>query len=525
MEFNKKDFITGVEAKYDKRLLQGRIENEGNLIGCFLNDVTLLQDAKLSPKQFLTSDGRFYYSLISSLVNKGYGVIDEVGVLSAIGDKEDILEAFNKRGGYDTLEHLASVVNKINFDAYLEQFNKSNLLCEMHLDGWNLFNEITIKNKKVVPFDLFQKMKTTDIVDFWDSKLASYNLGSDADVCEEEDIFFEDDWEDNLELESEMGVPYDVCGVDVNGKPINGFKFLSNQTLGLHKGGLMMLAGFSGCGKSTAFVTLIMALLYRGEKIVILSNEERCQAFKVKFMSFLLARHNRYRNATKSKLSVGDLTNEDRAEIKKAKKYFNDNFKGSLKFISLNTNDIHLIKKKIRDAHLREGYTGFLLDTFKLNDSAFDGDMRQDLSLVKDSRELHSLAKKYNLIGMCSCQCGERFKGMLTLNASVLANSKQSKEILNLLLMCRSLYPEELDPKSKYYCEPFRLIPEPNGKGWREEPYEVDKSGTYLVVAVEKNRYGTDTSSNSISYLLQFEGHLSTFREVAQIRTKHGMIQ
>lgn len=514
-------FLRGIKEKYDKRLLDGRVTIEGNLIACFAKDVSLLQDIKLSSKQFYTKDGKFYFSLINKLVEDGFRVIDEVTVLSNMS--EEVLEALDARGGFEVLSNMSEVVNTSNFDAYLENFHKSNLLCELYLDGFNLFDKITINGKQVVPYELFTKMSPEQIIDFYDMKLSSYELGQSSEVIEEEDIYFEDDWEDQLEENSEMGIPYDICGIDVNGEVINGFKYMSNQTMGLHPGNLMMLAGFSGVGKSTIFVTLIMALLYRGEKIIILSNEERIQKFKVKFMAFLLARHCRYSKCTKSKLSAGELTEEDKKQIKLAKKYFNENYKGKLKFVSINSNDMSLIKKKIRDAHLRYGFTGFLLDTFKLSDDAFGGE-RQDLSLVKDSRELHALAMKYDLIGMCSCQCGERFKGALTLTANVLAGSKQTKEILSQLLMCRSLYnEEELNPKSKYFCSPFRLIKQ--GNKWIEEEFTPDPSGVYIVVAVEKNRDGADTGSNGVSYLLKFDGHLSVFREVAQVRTKHGVIQ
>lgn len=521
MAIDKNLFITGIIDQYDERLLKNRITIEGNLIACFVKDTTLLQDIKLDAKKFYTKDGRFYFSLINKLVGQGYNNVDEITILSSMS--EDVILAFNDRGGYDVLANMAEIINTSNFDMYLDNFYKSNLLCQLYSDGFNLFNEITINNKKVVPFNLFSKMKSDQIIDFYDMKLAGYDLGQSSEVIEEEDIYFEDDWEDKLEENSEMGTEYDICGVDINGDNINGFKYMSNQTMGLHHGNLMMLAGFSGVGKSTIFVTLIMALLYRGEKIIILSNEERIQKFKVKFMAFLLARHCRYFRCTKGKLSTGNLTDEDRKQIKKAKKYFNDNYKGCLKFVSINSNDMSLIKKKIRDAHLRRGFTGFLLDTFKLSDDAFGGE-RQDLSMVRDSRELHMLAMKYDLIGMCSCQCGERFKGTLTLTANVLAGSKQTKEILSQLLMCRSLYnEEELNPKSKYYCSPFRLVHK-NGK-WYEEEYVPDPSETYIVVAVEKNRDGTDTGSNGVSYLLKFDGHLSVFREVAQVRCKHGIIQ
>ena len=514
-------FIAGVEQKYDKRLLHGRVETEGNIIACFASDITLLSDVKISPEEFITKDGRFYYGLIREICSKGFQHVDEVTILSNMS-KESI-DAFNNRGGYETLDRMIEVINTSNFNGYMDQFNKSNLLCQMYLDGFNLFDPIKIQNKQVVPYDLFKKMSTTQIIDFYDSKLSSYDLGQSSEIVEEEDIFFEDDWEDKLVANSEMGTPYDICGIDINGEDIRGFPELSKQTLGLHKSNLMMIAGFSGVGKSTVFITICMALLSRGEKIIIISNEERIQKFKIKFMAFLLANYCRYYKCTKDKLSIGNLSDIDKKEILKAKVYFNKNYKGCLKFVSINNNDITLIKKKIREAHLRRGFTSFLLDTFKLSDDAFSGE-RQDLSLVKDSRELHALAMKYDLIGMCSCQCGERFKGALNLTASVLAGSKQTKEILSQLLMCRNLYnKEELDPKSKYYCSPFRLV-QKNGK-WYEEEYKVDPNGVYIVMTVEKNRDGRDTGSDGVSYLLKFDGHHSTFREVCKIKCKHGIIQ
>lgn len=521
---NKKDFLSGVCEKYDERLLEGRITIEGNLIACFAKDTTLLQDINLDSKKFITKDGKFYFGLINKLVGMGYNVIDEVTILSSVND--NIIEAFNERGGYETLSNMTEIINTSNFDTYLDNFYRSNLLCQLYSDGFELFNKITINDKQVVPFNLFQKMKPDQIIDFYDMRLSGYELGQSSEVIEEEDVFFEDGWENELADSSEVGVPYDICGIDIDGKPIKGFKYMSNQTMGLHPGNLMMLAGFSGVGKSTIFVTLIMALLYRGEKVIIISNEEKINAFKIKFMAFLLARHCKYYKCTKSKLSIGDLTSEDKAQIKIAKKYFNDNYKGCLKFVSINTNDMSVIKKKIRDAHLRYGFSAYLLDTFKASSDSFGGE-RQDLSLVEDSRELHALAMKYNMIGMCSAQCGERFKGALTLTANVLASSKQTKEILSQLFMCRTLYEEEKDPKSKYYCHPFRLenVGDKENPKWIETEYPLDESAVYIVIAIEKNRSGNSTEGNGVSHLLKFDGHLSTFREVCQVKTKHAIIQ
>ncbi len=520
MAIDKNLFVSGATTKYDERLLEGRISTEGNVIACLVKDITLIDDTKLESKQFLTKDGRFYFGLINSLRKKNFNTVDEVTILS--NSTEKVLKEFEDRGGFEVLSNISEIVNINNFDTYLDLLYRENLLCSLYTDGFNLFKEIEINGKKVEPIKLFRKMSSDQIIDYLDSKLSSYDTGQSSEVVEEEDIYFDDVWIDELEEASDLGVPYDVCGVDCNGDRINGFKFMSNQTLGLHRGCLMMLAGFSSVGKSTIFVTILMALLYRGEKIIVISNEERIQKMKSKIMMWILARHNRYFKLTRSKLSAGNLTDEDKREIRKAQKWWNENYKGCLKYVTININDISLIKKKIRDAHLRYGFTGFCLDTFKLNDDSFSGE-RQDLSLVRDSRELHNLAMKYNLIGMCSCQCGERFKGTLVLTANVLASSKQTKEVLQQLFMCRSVYPEELQQNSKYYIKPFKH--KKIGDKWVEEEYIPDPSGVYVLCFIEKNRDGVDTPSDQISYLLKFDGAHSVFKEVAKARVRHGFIQ
>lgn len=513
-------FVPGVTGKYDKRLLAKRNEVEGNVIACLLNDLTLIDDVKLKQADFITSDGRFYYSMMAALRKNNHNSVDEVTILSAMPD--EVINVFKEKGGITPLNHMASVVNVNNFDAYIESLYKSNLMLRLYRDGFNLFDEIQIGKKEVVPFELFQKMTSQQIIDFYDARLSAMDTGENSDIIEEEFVSFNNDWISDLKKGEDSGIPYDKCGYDIDGNEINGMMFLSNQTIGLHPGYLTYLAGFSSTGKSTLMVNIFMALLYRGEKIVIVSNEEQIQNFKVKFIMWILTRYFTVFSITKGKLESGDFSEEQKIYIEKAQEYWNENYGSSVYFISTNTADINIVKKKVREAHLRWGFSVFAYDTFKLQDSNFIGE-RQDLALIRDSRELANLARKYKMIGICSVQLAERYKGVLTLTASQLSNSKQIKEIANQMFMIRSVYPDELDPSSKHYCSPFRTKKE-NGK-WIEEPYEVDPTQTYIVLFVEKNRNGEDTPSNGISYLLKFEGRYSTFKEVAKVRCKHGVIQ
>jgi hypothetical protein len=180
------------------------------------------------------------------------------------------------------------------------------------------------------------------------------------------------------------------------------------------------------------------------------------------------------------------------------------------------------VKKKIRENVLRYGYDTVLYDTFKLDfDSA--GNTRQDLSLIKDSRELDALCKKYNIIGLASLQLAINTIGKLFLDSSVLSNSKQIKEVLEGLYLMRNVYDEELDPKSKYYCKPFRLK-KVNDK-WIEEEYQPDRNAVWRMIFPDKTRSGANSSDTGVAYLLKFSGDHAIFREVAQCRPRHGEIR
>ena len=124
---------------------------------------------------------------------------------------------------------------------------------------------------------------------------------------------------------------------------------------------------------------------------------------------------------------------------------------------------------------------------------------------------------------LASVQLAEYMRGKLFLDSSVLSNSKQIKEVLENLFLMRTLYTEELDEKSKFYCRPFRLKKVEDK--WIEEEYKPDPNGVYRALFVEKCRSGNNSSDTGIGYILKFDGDHAIFREVAQAKFKHGEIK
>lgn len=479
-----------------------------------------MDDLELKKEDFITNDGRFYYEMLAQLRKKGFYSLDEITILSNMND--GVIERYEACGGWESIQHQIDIINDKNFDTYIDILYRENIMLHMVDDGIDLLHAVDVNGKKVVLLKLFRKMDADSVQDWWDARITSYGTGYSSKVLEEEEIDFDDEFIDNCKEGLENGVPFDIAGYDINGEEMNCFPFLSRQINGILEGTTTMMGGYSSAGKSTWWITVLMALLHYDRKILIISNEENIKKFKIKFMVWLLGKRNRYFKLTKKKMTSGDISTESRKQLTDVQKYWRENYKGRVKFIAIADADMSLVKKKIRENVLRYGYDTVLYDTFKIQDGDISS-ARQDLSLVRDSRELDKLAKKYNIIMLASVQLAEYTKGKLFLDASILSNAKQIKEQLENLFLMRTVYTEELDEKSKYYCHPFRLK-KVNDK-WIEEEYKPDTSAVWRMVFTEKCRTGANSSDNGIAYLLKYDGDHCIFREVAQCRPKHGEIR
>ena len=480
----------------------------------------LLDDLDLKKEDFITNDGRFYFGMLTQLRKKGFYSLDEVTILSNMND--EVIERYEACGGWESIQHQIDIINDKNFDTYIDILYRENIMLHMVDDGIDLLHAVDVNGKKVVLLKLFRKMDADSVQDWWDARITSYGTGYSSKVLEEEEIDFDDEFIDNCKEGLENGVPFDIAGYDINGEEMNCFPFLSRQINGILEGTTTMMGGYSSAGKSTWWITVLMSLLHYDRKILIISNEENIKKFKIKFMVWLLGKRNRYFKLTKKKMTSGDISTESRNQLTDVQKYWRENYKGKVKFIAIADADMSLVKKKIRENVLRYGYDTILYDTFKIQGGDISS-ARQDLSLVRDSRELDKLAKKYNIIMLASVQLAEYTKGKLFLDASILSNAKQIKEQLENLFLMRTVYTEELDEKSKYYCHPFRLK-KVNDK-WIEEEYKPDTSAVWRMVFTEKCRTGANSSDNGIAYLLKYDGDHCIFREVAQCRPKHGEIR
>ena len=513
---DKRQFISGVLEKINNQeeLLEGRLTAEGNVCGCLLGDLTYYDDSGLEASDFLTKHGRMLFTLGKQIRDKGFSTLDEITLLSNVNDDvKDKIE--NELGGWRQIQNIIDAVSIKNWDSFLDNLNKMNVILALYHKGFNVLEEITLNNgKKVRPIQLFDKYTCSEVVEFYEGTLAGLETKiNSSKIVEEAYVDFDEEWLQKLENKEEVGVSFADAGADINGEIIRTFPFMSNTLLGLKHGTVSAWAAHSGCGKSTYLVTILMSLISKGEKVLLISNESQCSDIKVQFLIFVLTRCLNYWKVTKKKLISGNLTNEDKKKITEARAYFRQHYHKAIKIVTLADADAHLTVQIIKKHITRDGISAFAVDTMKLTTSEGISDSVW-LSLVKDVRALTEVALKYNVIGILTIQLALASLNRSWLDSSCLSNSKAIKETLSNLVMFRKLNPAELDPTSPYYIHPFRKKQKEDGT-WYNEPYDADPTKIWKVFVIDKCRRGADSGDTGECFLVRHDGDFCGFYETA----------
>lgn len=518
-------WLSGVESKYSENLLSGRLNAEASTIGLIWKDPLILDETKLSSKDFLSVDGRFYFEVAKQLRSKNVVDFNEVAVISNL--EKDVLDKFQERGGYKEINKIASIVSEKNRDSILDSLSKCNIILRLYNRGFNLEKEMVIGNKKITPLEYFKGLQANQIIDWYEAQLCKvYDGEYDANLLEDEDIVITDEFLQHLADSKEYGIPYAKAGIDCDGKDMNVFPYLSSLTLGFTKRASHYVAGFSSCGKTSFWSSVCMSMAL-SEKVLIICNEQSSLVWKMNMLLFILYKHYHYTDVSKNKLMSGAFKkNPKQVEmVNKAKDYFNEHYKGRIHFIQLSENNFDVVKSKVRYYALQLNYGVVIFDTLKIADSNRRNDgLAGWEELVQYSRDLDILAKKLNLCMCCSVQLAQNQKGNLFLGSQMLSGAKGMVEQLDTLLCLRDVYKEELDPNSKLFCAPFQYVTDEKTGDFIEKPYECNPAYSWKMCFLAKSRNSENSDSSGKALLLKFFGPMAVWSEPCWARPKHSYI-
>jgi len=504
----------------DEKLLNNRIELEGKIVGCLWGNPDLYDDYKdLKSDGFISEDGKYYYSLGKKMANKGYEVFDEITVLTYIQENDILKPKFENKGGYENIKEVMATINLKNTHTYIDDLFKANIIIGLYQEGFNIFNQISItegeKTKTIIPFDLFKNMSSAQVSEWYDFRLQAISMDKAMGNTKIVDLDIDDKFLESCNEGEEMGLPYDIIGMDIDNKIIWGAPIMSNATLGIHRGDAELIGAHSGKGKSSFVLEdRVFPIVYRGEKVCIMANEMNINKYKAIIISMILSHHLNYYGLTRRHFKKGGFTDEQWTWIRKAQKYYRDHFKGNIKFIELDDYGMSPAKRAIKRL-ARQGVNYYIYDTFKAENMANDNTRGV---LIENSKTLFQLAKKHNVGVTIVMQLAIHTEGTRYLTSGCLSEAKGVKEVLSEIILFRELWSDEYTDE-KFDVKAYRLMKDKEtGKYLSTREFiHLDKDKKYRVFFLDKTR--NDDDSQCVLY--QFDGAWNRWKEIGFCDVSH----
>lgn len=510
---------------------------ERMLISCLLQDLSL--ETPLLESDFSTPKNKFYFKLITELAPR-YKEINGFTVLNYLQISEEMTENFNDFGGVKEFDKIKSMANVSDFNSYLDELVKFKLVEELSEKlGIDINKEVVVGGKKVIPANIITGMNSSQTLDFFDMQLSSINVASLNNDMIAESLYYTEDEISKMEsgeLEETSYFDYTLLWEDEKGeKRFDRNLPLLNRSLDGYTcgNGVHYLGGFSGTGKSTILINIILGLITTSnEKVILVSNEQRSSYFKRILVSYIAQSVFKCYTLDRTKIKHFNFTDEEKKAFYLANEFVKENFTDSLKFYSVSEFNIDKILREVKRLHLAEGYSVLCLETFK-SQSALDNSVAD---MVDSSRKLDIFEKEVGMKVILPVQLMTSLEGKVSyLNSSMISNSKQIKEVANSIVLIRKVNERELDPEDKAFLNPYVWKTNKDGKlvkkyltivdgqeksrrtlkGDNEDrEFTLDKRKKYLLCFIDKSRESDD---NSKVILMEMVGRIGKVRDVCYV--------
>lgn len=494
------------EVKSIKRLAD---VNESYLVGLMWANPTesySLFGHKIESVDFIHKQWGFYFGLGLKLYKKGLEKYDDISVNTVV-EEFGVRELFNEYGGLETMYDLINIVksNPMNIEAYYDNVLKNKVIMSL----MEFLGDKVILDTRGYSY---KDMSAIQISSFWQDKLNQIAVNSVSNYEDENMYIDPDKFIQNLEEESGNMLPYYSSGI------------LGNVVQGIPRGEVTMIGGFGNSGK-TSFVVdkVLMSCVHDTDKTLIILNEESADKLREKlFLSLVnheMRKEDKNIHFARWKFHrVEEMTEEDRELIRRTFKKWNDLTGGDEAHIKIVFMEQYRIDdlRNIIALHANRGYVNLIIDTHKVPDG-YSQSARWE-AVVEATKEIYKLTRKesggFNLRTVLTIQLADSHIGDRFLGYDAIGEGKAMKNEASVLLMYRPLFADEYDK-----LEPKRMYrSDLNPKDWITEIVELDKTKTYYVLFIPKNRYGGNTDSGQDCILYEPNFDFNSFREVGTVK-------
>ena len=473
-----------IKVEFYQKLLEEKSIIESQVVFSLFSDPNNFLDYALSVDDFDNKTWKFYFLILKELVeNRQLKIMDSVSVTAYVQTKGDAFtSAYEKRGGYATIEKGMAIVEADNIESYFNELQRYKTFLKLVEYGF----PIESKWKSI------QKMDLEMLDDYLEGLVAQAFVDSQMGGDKVEDMF--SDVDEMLE-EADKGI--------ARGLPLTSPLMDSVQN-GLALGNITMLGANSGVGKTFLTTLLhILSCIKEQEQLLIIANEEEKKRYVQGLLTAYINQKHRNAEFNKSRFINGGFTEEEWEWLREAKDWYVEKVQGDLvNFINMNdfsmSRTIKLIKKYAR----MHGVKYFILDTLKLDNDA--GSRINDnswLQLQQNMVKLYNVIKPSNLNVhiWITAQMSKTNRRARYLDQSMLGISKNITDVVSSLMLTRMLSQSEKEGSTA-----IKVINEDG------HSVQLDPENDYMIVFWDKNRQG----STNRQVVLAVDRGLNLIRDV-----------
>lgn len=470
------------------KLLGNSSAIEGMVLFSVLKDMSLLDDYKLKNDDFINEESKNIFNLIKLMESKGVEVVDETTINVTLSTNPVLQEFFSQFGTARDLLQLAESVNERNFDAHYDALLKRNYLLELNKKGFNIYQYA----------DKLSEMDFLQCVNFVEHEILSANI----DNCRVGR---------GLELNS-LELTDSLIEELINGEVFETLSFgetcpiLNGVINGVVTGTTMILSAPSGCGKSSFMLSnIVYPVIKSGQKVLLISNELTYKQYMMMLISIIGIRELKDTSMTRDSIMKGRLDNA-REKLKAVQKFINENLKNNIQFVNYNNGDVEIVTKLMKK-YSNQGFKMAVFDTMKAENSA---DGKAWAMLIENSKQFTYTAQECGMSFIMPYQVAHGSSEKRVLSRADLSEGKGVINVASTLLMFRKVKSDEFDG-GKYAIKPYTYRKNPTTGKWDKEVVEfTDQTKQYIIVTVDKNRFGKD----SVHILYRFDGQYCTYKEI-----------
>ena len=475
-------------AETARKVKEFKLNCEANIVAILYKDPELCFSTNLKLEEFSNNIWKVYWKIVDDVVRKEKkNVIDEITIGFYLEKHDKLRAKYEEYGGYDTIVKASSYVEVENFEGYVNELRKWNVVVKLAKLGFPVNDRLSD----------YCDMTSEEIYDEQEALLNDTFINIDYDIVSYDINDGIDDLLKELDEGLAVGLPYHDLGM------------VTKETGGQALGSITLVGGLSNVGKSTfARNATLPSIIKNQEKIVIMLNEEGQKKWQRELLVWIC--NNIFKDdLAKYIVRDGHYSKEVWESLEKAKEWLNNKTQNRL--ITIIPFKNYKTKKviKVLNKYASMGVKYFILDTFKLDSGEvsekFWAEMQQNMVEINDTVK----AEAKNLHILITFQLNKGSARQRYYTQDNIGMAKNIVDPVSTCIMIRNVFEDE------YTGEKRELkVFEMGGKnGKSQKPVKLEKDKQYQLIFIIKNREG---SANSYQVVVEHDLSKNTLKEVGR---------